>query len=275
METSRKSPATVALSVYFWVVIAFLMFPIFIVVPISFGDNEFLRFPPEVLSLRWYHAYVNDPVWMSATFVSLRVALASSVLATVTGLLAVLGLERGGFRRRAEMTYFVMSPVILPHIFIALGVFIVAISIGVDDSELVLVGAHTTISIPFVVLIVGGALRQVDQTVERAARVLGARPFRAFMAATFPSILPALAASLVFTFFVSFDELIIAEFVLSSKETLPMRIWADLRLDVSPTVAAVASILIVVTTIAMVGAETLRRRAANAASDRQAAADSI
>lgn len=262
IKSRRAIPIVAALTVYFWTVIAFLVFPIFIVVPISFGDSEFLRFPPDVLSLRWYHAYVNDPVWMGATFVSLRVALASSVLATIIGTLAVLGLERGGFRRKAEMTYFVMSPIILPHIFIALGVFIVAITLGMDNSELVLVGAHAAISVPFVVLIVGGTLRQVDQTIERAARVLGARPIRAFMAATFPSLLPALTASLVFTFFVSFDELIIAEFVLGSKETLPMRIWADLKLDVSPTVAAVASILIVATTIAMVGAEILRRRAA-------------
>lgn len=251
------------LSVYFWAVITFLVFPIFIVIPISFGDSQFLRFPPEVLSIRWYEAYVSDPVWMSATFVSLRVALASSMLATFVGTLAVLGLERGGFRFRTELTYFVTSPIILPHIFIALGVFIVAIRIGLDDSEIVLAGAHATIGIPFVVLIVGGALRQIDQTIERAARVLGAGPVRAFFAATFPSLLPALFASLVFTFFVSFDELIIAEFVLGSKETLPMRIWADLKLDVSPTVAAVASILIVITTVAMAGAELLRRRAAN------------
>jgi putative spermidine/putrescine transport system permease protein len=161
------------------------------------------------------------------------------------------------------MTYFVTSPILLPHIFIALGVFIVAIRIGLDDSELVLVGAHATISIPFVVLIIGGAVRQIDPTIERAARVLGARPTRAFFAATFPSLRPAVIAAFVFSFFVSFDELIIAEFVLSGKETLPMRIWADLKLAVSPTVAAVASILIVVTTAAMGGAEVLRRRSAS------------
>ena len=249
---------------YFWVVIAFLMFPIFIVIPLSFGDSQFLRFPPETLSLRWYRSYIDDPVWMAATFVSLRVALLSTLLATTLGTLAVLGLERGGYRFKVELTYFVTSPIILPHIFIALGVFIVAISIGLADSELVLAGAHATISIPFVVLIVGGSLRQIDPSIERAARVLGARPVRAFMAATLPSLTPGLAAAFVFGFFVSFDELIIAEFVLSGKETLPMRIWADLKLDVSPTVAAVASILIVATSAAMIGAEMLRRRAASA-----------
>lgn len=259
----RRTSGKVLLTVYFWAAIAFLIFPIFIVLPISFGESQFLRFPPETLGWRWYRTYISDPVWMSATFVSLRVALISSVLATILGTMAVLGLERGEFRHKTQLTYFVTLPIIMPHIFIALGVFIVAINLGIADSEFVLAGAHATISIPFVVLIVGGALRQIDPTIERAARILGASPVRAFFAATFPSLLPAVVAALVFTFFVSFDELIIAEFVLSSKETLPMRIWADLKLDVSPTVAAVASILIVATTMAMTGAELLRRRSAN------------
>jgi putative spermidine/putrescine transport system permease protein len=266
MERQNWDARYFGLAVYFWIAVGFLLFPIFIVIPLSFGDGQFLKFPPDALSLRWYEVYVNDPVWMDATFVSLRVAFASGILATVIGTMAVLGLERGQLRYKSQTTYFITSPILLPHIFIALGVFIVAVRIGLGDSELVLAGAHATISVPFVVLIVGGALRQIDPTIERAARVLGAGPFKAFAAATLPSLIPSLAAAFVFTFFVSFDELIIAEFVMSSKETLPMRIWADLKLDVSPTVAAVASILIVVTTAAMVGAELLRRRSAGSAS---------
>lgn len=260
-QRSTRKPGNIVLTAYFWGVIAFLVFPIFIVIPVSLGDGRFLRFPPEAVSLRWYEAYLNDPLWMRATFVSLRVACASALIATLFGTLAVLGLERGKPRFREQITYFVTSPIIMPHIFIALGVFIVAIRIGLDDSEIMLAGAHATISVPFAVLIVGGALRHIDPTIEQAARILGAGPVRAFAAATLPSLVPAMAATFVFTFFISFDELIIAEFVLSSKETLPMRIWADLKLDISPTVAAVASILIVVTTLAMVGAEIMRRRA--------------
>jgi putative spermidine/putrescine transport system permease protein len=165
------------------------------------------------------------------------------------------------------VTYLITSPIIIPHIFIALGVFILAIRLGLSDNELTLAGAHATIAMPFVVLITGSSLRQIDPTIEKAARVLGAGPTRAFFAATFPSLLPAIVASAVFSFFVSFDELIIAQFLMSSQETLPMRIWADLKLDVSPTVAAVSSVLIVATTVAMVGAELLRRRAAGVRGD--------
>jgi len=256
-----------ALNGYFWAIVAYLMFPIFIVIPISFSNSQFLEFPPKTLGFRWYDAYFNDPVWVTATLLSLRVAIMASLLATLVGTMAVLFLERHAFRLRALLVTTITAPIIIPHIFIALGVFILAVHLGMEDSSLALAGAHATIALPFVVLIVGAAARQLDPTIERAARVLGAGPVRAFFAATFPSLMPAILAAAVFSFFVSFDELIIAEFLLSGQETLPMRIWADLRLEVSPTVAAVSSLLIVVTSLAMVGAELLRRRAAGQRTD--------
>jgi ABC-type spermidine/putrescine transport system permease subunit II len=259
---SKSSFSAFLLAAYFWTAILFLVFPIFVIIPISFGESQFLRFPPEEIGLRWYRAYFSDPVWVEATLLSLKIGLFASLIATFTGTLAVLALERHIRVGRAALTYVITSPIIIPHIFIALGVFIFAVRFGFTNSEIALVGAHSMVAMPFVVLIVGASLRQIDPTIERAARVLGAGPIRAFFTATFPSLLPAIVAAGVFAFFVSFDELIIAQFLLSGKETLPMRIWADLQLDISPTVAAVASLLIVVTTIAMVIAETLRRRAA-------------
>ncbi|GAB5470859.1 MAG: ABC transporter permease [Rhodospirillales bacterium] len=262
MRRKGEKLSALALGGYFWLIVAYLMFPIFIVIPISFSSGQFLQFPPEELGLRWYRSYFDDEIWVSATLLSLRVALLASLLATVTGTMAVLFLERRAFRLKALVVTTITAPIIIPHIFIALGVFILAVRVGFEDSALALAGAHATIALPFVVLIVGAAARQLDPTIERAARVLGAGPFRAFRAATLPSLLPAIVAASVFSFFVSFDELIIAEFLLSGQETLPMRIWADLRLEVSPTVAAVSSLLVVVTSLAMAGAEILRRRSA-------------
>lgn len=250
------------LSAWFWLTVLFLVFPIFVIIPLSFGTNDLLTFPPVNPGLRWYWTYFNDPVWINATVLSFRIALAAGVLATIIGTLAVISLERHFRRGRVPMTYFITSPIIIPHIFIALGIFIFAIRNGLIGSELLVVGAHSLIAMPFVVMIVGASYRQIDPNLERAARVLGAGPVRAFFTATFPSLLPAGFAAFVFAFFVSFDELIISQFVLSGSETLPMRIWADLQLDISPTVAAVASLLIVITTLAMAGAELLRRKAA-------------
>ncbi|MEO1194368.1 MAG: ABC transporter permease [Pseudomonadota bacterium] len=262
MRRKGERLSALLLSGYFWLIVVYLLFPIAIVIPISFSSGQFLQFPPEELGFRWYDAYFGDEIWVSSTLLSLRVAVMASLLATVVGTMAVLFLERRAFRLKGLVMTAITSPIIIPHIFIALGVFILAVRLGVEDSTLVLAGAHATIALPFVVLIVGAAARQLDPTIERAARVLGAGPLRAFFAATFPSLLPAIVAAAVFAFFVSFDELIIAEFLLSGQETLPMRIWADLRLEVSPTVAAVSTLLVVVTSLAMVGAEILRRRSA-------------
>lgn len=252
--------ASFGLKVYFWVMVAYMIFPVLIVIPVSFSSTEFLRFPPKDVSARWYLAYFNDPVWIAATITSFRVAVLSTLIATTAGTMAALAISRAPRRGQAPLTYVSTVPILIPHIFIALGVFILALRLGLTDSELTLALAHSAVAMPFVVLITSAAIRQIDPTIERAARVLGAGPFRAFRVATLPPLIPAIVAAAIFAFFVSFDELIIAQFLMKGSETLPMRIWADLRLDISPVVAAVSGLLIVVTTLAMMVAEILRRR---------------
>ncbi len=252
---------------YFLAIILYLIFPILIIIPISFSNNPFLRFPPTNLGVLWYETYFNDPVWVGATILSFKVAVLASITATVVGTMAVLVLERQALRFKNALTYFMTSPMIIPHIFIALGIFILAVRLGIEDNAITLAGAHATIAIPFVVLIVGSAHRQLDPTFEKAARVLGAGPVRAFFSAAFPSLLPGIIAAFVFSFFVSFDELIISEFMMSEQETLPMRIWADLRLELRPTIAAVSSLLIIVTTLGMGLAEMFRRRSVSTSSN--------
>lgn len=250
------------LAIYFSAIIIFLIFPVFIIIPISFSNNEFMRFPPEELGVVWYREVFSGTDWMSAAALSFNVAFAAGLVATVVGTMAVIVLERHNVKFKTIISYFVIAPIIVPHIFIALGVFITASRLGLTDNVFILIGSHATIAIPFVILIVGAAYRQLDPTFELAARVLGAGPVRAFFSATFPSLLPGIVAAAIFAFFVSFDELIISDFLLSDRETLPMKIWADLRLQVRPTVAAVSSLLIIVTTVAMGVAEMYRRRGA-------------
>ena len=245
---------------YFVLVLAFLLFPLLIVVPLSFGDDSLMRFPPTGWGLRWYETYFNNPVWMRATGLSFQVALMASALATFVGTLSVLALERRNVPGKRAVRALMIAPMIVPHIFLAVGVFVLAAKFGGAGSALVLACAHATIALPFVVLMVGAAMKQIDPTLERAARVLGAGPLRAFIAATLPGLTPSIVAAAVFAFFVSFDELIIAEFLMGGRETLPMRIWADLKLELNPTISAVSSLLILVTIVGMGGAEILRRR---------------
>ncbi|WP_156874959.1 ABC transporter permease [Sulfitobacter alexandrii] len=258
MQTLKPS---LLLTGYFWLIVAYMIFPVVIVIPVSFASSEFLRFPPEDFGVRWYRAYFTDPIWIAATITSFRVAVLSTLISTTCGTLAGLAISRSPQRMQSPLTYAATVPIVIPHIFIALGVFILALRMNLTDSEIALAFAHAAVAMPFVVLITSAAIRQIDPTIERAARVLGAGPVRAFRVATLPPLIPAIVAAAIFAFFVSFDELIIAQFLMKGSETLPMRIWADLRLDISPVVAAVSGLLIVVTTIAMACAEILRRRA--------------
>lgn len=261
MSNHKKASGSLLLKVFFITIMAFLFFPIFIIFPMSFSGGETLSFPPTTWSTRWYVEYLNDDVWMAATFRSLRIAAAASVVSVVSGTLASVVLDRIGKTPRSLLTGLFIAPAIIPNVIIALGVFILAIRIGATSSELMLVAAHAMLGLPFVVMIVGAALKQQDPMLERAARVMGAGPVRAFIAASLPPLIPAIVSALIFAFFISFDELIFALFVMSGSETLPVRIWSDLQHFINPTIAAVSTIFIIGTTAAMTLAEILRRRA--------------
>lgn len=248
-------------AVLFSLGVLFLFFPILIVAPMSFSGDRFLGFPPKSWGLVWYEAYFSDPVWLAATWRSLRVAALAALIATLAGTASVVGLARLSKRARAGVTGLLLAPAIVPNVIVALGVFMLALRFGTTDSEATLVLAHAAIGLPFVVMIVGAAYRQTDPLLEKAARVFGAGPLRAFWTATVPPLAPAVVAAFIFAFFVSFDELVIALFLMGGSETLPVRIWNDLRFEINPTIAAISTFFVVVTALAMGLAEFLRARA--------------
>lgn len=249
-------------SIYFWSVAFYLLFPLLVIAPISFGEDQLMRFPPKALSLRWYLEYFRNPQWVHATLLSGQVALCTAFLATAVGTMAALALERGQYLGVAAVRGLLTSPLVVPHIFFAVGIFVLASRLDITGNAWVLIGAHTVLALPFVVMMVSAPLRQVDRNLEMAARVMGAGPLRAFWVGALPSLLPSIVAAAVFSFFVSFDELVIAEFLMAGQETLPMRIWADLKLQMNPTISAVATLLIFVTAIALWFSEWLRRKSA-------------
>jgi putative spermidine/putrescine transport system permease protein len=262
VSAERRTLVDRLLLLYFCAVIALLVLPIAIIAPVSFSTSQFMRFPPTKLGLRWYEAYLGSAVWIDATLRSLRIATGASLIATLLGSSAAIALERGRLRGRTTLSALFSAPAIVPHVIVALGVFIMTVRVGLNDTEVGLVLAHAVFGLPFVVLIVASSLRQIDPTLERAARVLGAGPWRAFLTGTLPPLLPAVVASVIFAFFISFDELIVALFVMGEKQTLPVRIWSDLRFELNPTIAAISTLMVVLTTVAMVLAEMLRRRSA-------------
>ncbi|MEH2702231.1 MULTISPECIES: ABC transporter permease [Rhizobium] len=258
MKTSKT------LAVFFWIFAAFLLLPLLIIIPISFTDADFLRFPPTSFGLRWYADYLTDPQWIDSTILSVRVAAFSSLLATVVGTLTALGIHRGSSGSKGPLLTYIGLPLVVPHIFVALGIFVIALRFGLLGSEPILIAAHATMGLPLVVLIVLAQVQQLDAAVERAARIHGATATRAFFAVTLPALRPSMIAGAIIAFFTSFDELTVALFLMTGEETLPMRLWANMKLDISPVIAPIATILIVVTTICLLFAEFIRRRASEA-----------
>jgi len=246
---------------YMVLVMLYLFIPILLVLVFSFDSANRLSFPPEGLSLRWYAAYFTDEAWIASTWRSVRVALLSSIVAGAIGTLTAIVLVRqqGTVFARAMMGLSI-APLVVPNIVIALGVFIASAKLGVYGMETTLILAHATLSIPFVVMIVYGGLMQVDFTLEKAARIMGAGPFSAFRVAVLPTIFPSIAAGTIVACFTSFDELIIALFIMGDSATLPVRIWSDLRFELNPVVTAISTVLMMLAGLGMWFAEWLRRR---------------
>jgi putative spermidine/putrescine transport system permease protein len=241
----------------------FLVAPTLVVVPMSFTASNALTFPPEGLSTRWYEKMLTDPQWSTGFANSAQVAFATAILATTLGTLAALGTVRGQFPGRAAVQAIILSPLIVPVIIIAIGMFSLFVRWKIAGSIVGLVLAHTALAVPFVVVNVATSLRTVDRNLELAAQSLGAGPVRTFRRITLPMILPGVLAGGLFAFITSWDEVVVAIFLTSARfRTLPVEMWEQVRQVVDPTVAAVATTLLAVTTTLLVLIFVVRRQPA-------------
>lgn len=223
----------------------FLIFPIFIIIPISFSSAKYLTFPPPGFSLQWYMNFFNRPDWTAATYMSFKIAILVMVLATVLGTMAALAIVRGHFKGKNLLYAFVISPLIIPIIIIALASYFLLAKLKMVGSQIGLVLIHTVIAVPLVVVIVSNNLKNFDIDLEKASMIMGANRIRTFFKVTFPLIRTGIFSSAFFAFLVSFDELIIALFVGGNRVvTLPRRMWQGVRMEIDPTIAAVATILV-------------------------------
>lgn len=242
-------------------VFAFLLAPILVIIPMSFSSADFLQFPPPSFSLRWYQNFFSRQDWLSATMLSLRVAVATSALSTVLGIMAALALARTSFFGKDLIYAFIVSPMIIPAIIVAVAVLFVYARLKLVGSFVGLVFAHTTLALPYVVINVTASLRTFDIDLEKAAMSLGANRLQAFTKITLPLIQPGVFAGALFAFVISWDELVVALFVSGTKAiTLPRQMWLSLRQDIDPTIASIATLLVVFASAALLAAELLRRR---------------
>jgi putative spermidine/putrescine transport system permease protein len=239
----------------------YLLAPLVIVVIISFSAASFLQFPPPGLSLRWYQNLFGDSTWTDSLWVSIEILIPSALLATVLGTAAAHALVRGRVPGATVIGAALMLPIIVPAIITAAALFGVYRGLGLNGTLTGLIIGHVVITMPYVVATVSSALRTMDPRLEAAASLLGAPPFTAFRRITAPLLMPAILSGLLFAAVASFDELIVSLFVSSARvRPVAVQMWSNIRGDVDPTIAAIASLCFAFALVALLLESILRRR---------------
>ncbi|UWS31594.1 ABC transporter permease [Erwinia pyrifoliae] len=242
-------------------VLLFLIVPVLTIVPLSFNASSFLSYPLSGFSLRWYHTFFHSQQWLGALGNSLLIAPLATLLATALGVLAAMGLVRGEFRGKGVVMAIIISPMVAPVVIIALGMFFFFARLSLLNSYPGLVLAHALLGVPFVVITVVAVLKSYDTNLSRAAASLGASPLRVFRKVTLPLIAPGVFSGALFAFAASFDEVVVTLFLASpSQRTLPIQMFAGIRENLDPTIAAAASLMIGASLILLIVMEMLRRR---------------
>ncbi|MBV2160855.1 ABC transporter permease [Achromobacter denitrificans] len=242
-------------------IVLFLVAPTLVVIPMSFSDSRFLTFPPASWSLRWYLEYFQSLEWREATWVSLRAAVGTTALATPLGLAAAYAAARvtAGHARWLRLVF--LLPLALPVILCGVGVFLLYARLGLNNTLLGLVLAHTCLALPLVFITVSAALASFDFSQEMAARSLGAHPLRAFRDVTLPQIRFSVMAAAILAFITSLDEVVVALFIAGGPSaTLTKRMFNSLRDEVDPAIAAISTLLILVSVALPLAARALQRR---------------
>ena len=242
-------------------VFAFLFVPIIVIIPLSFNSEPYFTYPMPGYSLRWYAEFFTSPQWLLGLQNSIIVGIFATLVATVLGTLAALGLNRAEYPGKTTILAVLISPIVVPIVITAAGMFYFYAKLGLTGTLAGLVFAHATIGVPFVVITVSATLAGFDYNLIRAGASLGGDPLRVFFRITLPLILPGVVAGALFAFITSWDELVIAIFLAGTEEhTLPRRMWSGIRELMSPTIMAVATMLIMTSVGLMIVMELLRRR---------------
>ena len=248
----------------------FLIAPLFVILPLSFNAEQYIHFSskmlaldPEGFSLRWYEDMIwgtKNP-WGLATKNSLIIAFFATIGSTVLGTVAALGLSSRHMPYKAAFMALLISPMIVPLIISGTAIFFFMAKVGLAATHTGIVLAHIILGTPFVVITVTATLSGFDHSVTRAAASLGSNPVNTFMKVTLPLITPGVISGALFAFVTSFDEVIVVLFLAGLENTtIPIQMWVGLREQLSPTILAVATCLIIMSTLILVSAELLRRR---------------
>lgn len=249
-------------------VLFFLVAPLIVLIPLSFNTEPYftftkgmLSFDPDAFSLRWYQDFLNNPQWLHSIKNSFIIGIFATFLATFFGTLAAWGLSRPYTPFRVTIMSILISPMIVPIIISAAGMFFFYSKVGLSQTYLGLILAHTALGIPFVVITVTATLVGFDESLTRASASLGANLLTTWRKVVIPLILPGVISGSLFAFVTSFDEIVAVLFLAGYEQrTIPRQMWAGIREQISPTILAVATLLILLSVALLTTIELLRRR---------------
>ena len=245
MRLSAENGRRWAMQFYTLLVLAFLLVPLLVIVPVSLTSGNTLIFPTPGISLRWYQEVTTDPKWASALWNSLVIGISATVLATIMGVLAAIGLAWGTFPGRKVIFALAAAPLVAPIVIVGVAAFSFYASLGLIGNRLSLILTHTALAVPVVLTAVTASLAGFDRTLMRAAASLGAGQARAVLKVLLPLIAPGVMTGALIAFIISFDEVVVASFLsLADQRTLPRLIFSGVRESVSPAIAAAAILLI-------------------------------
>lgn len=239
----------------------YLVLPMVVVIILAFSNASFLSFPPPSYSFRWFIDFFNNERWISSAKFSLLIALSSSLIATILGGLASFTFVRGKKNWLSGVYFIYLSPIVIPTIIFAVSLFYVVAPMGLIGNTLLFVLTYSVLGLPYVITVVTASLKDFNVSLEHAASILGAPPIKVLQLVTIPILSPAIISGFLLSFLTSFDESIISQYLSSATAvTLPVRYWQDIRLEISPRIAAVGTLFFVLAATVMLFLNQLKRR---------------
>lgn len=250
-------------AIYAVLIMIFLVAPLLVILPLAFTSSAVLTYPIPSFSLRWFRELITNEVWSRTIINSLIIASGTTVLATVLGTAASMGLRHRGVPFQGSIRTMFLLPMVVPAVVLGVGMQVLFVRIGIASTYVGVLVAHTVVAIPFVIISVSGALAGIDGRVERAASSLGASPTTVFRRVTLPLAMPGILSGAALAFAISLDEVVLTLFVAGpNQRTLARQMFSTLRENISPAIAAAAFIIIVGTVVVAVAMLLARRKVA-------------
>ena len=259
---------SITLSSTAYIVLAFLMLPILVIIPLSFNAEPFFTFTdgmlaldPEAYSLKWYQEILSDDKWILAIKNSFFIGICATIIATVLGTLAAIGMSNSDMPFQRAIMAMLLSPMIVPLIITAAGMFFFYTQFNLAGSYLGVIIAHAALGTPFVIITVNAALAGFDHSLINASLGMGAKPTYTFFKVIMPLIRPGVISGALFAFVTSFDEVVVVLFLAGPEQrTIPRQMFSGLREEINPTILAVATLLVIISMLLLLTLEYLRAR---------------